>query len=74
MSRPKKKGRKPLPHKQLRKNINARSQAWVKANTVSLNLRLIKSKDSDIIEYLATLSIPKSDYIKQLIRDDIKKR
>lgn len=43
-----------------------------KENTMSVNLRLNKNTDADIIEKLA--SVPsKMGYIKQLIRDDIAK-
>lgn len=45
---------------------------FTKEKTVSVNLRLNKNTDADILEKLT--SVPsKMGYIKQLIRDDIAK-
>lgn len=47
-------------------------ERYHKAHTIGLSMRLFKRTEQDIIEKLE--SVPnKAGYIKQLIRDDIKK-
>ena len=52
-------------------NLRAISK-FTKEKTVSVNLRLNKNTDADIIEWLAHVP-SKMGYIKQLIRADIQK-
>ena len=49
---------------------NARQAAWNKENTVFVGIRLQKSTDSDIIEYLEDK--PKQTTIKKALRQLIK--
>lgn len=49
---------------------NARQSAWNKENTVFIGIRLQKSTDSDIIEYLEDK--PKQTTIKKALRHLIK--
>ena len=44
--------------------------AWMRENTVSLNFRLNKNTDADVIEHLDKQE-NKRGYIKRLIRQDI---
>lgn len=45
---------------------------YQKENTTQVNVRLSKKYDADIIEWLETVDA-KATYIKQLIRDDIRR-
>lgn len=45
---------------------------WDALNTVQIKMKLVKSTDADILEYLNSLA-NKQGYIKALIRNDIRK-
>lgn len=55
-----------------RKSIREAVARYNKAKTVLIGVRLVKSKDADILERLEG-EPSKSGYIKKLIREDIKK-
>lgn len=46
---------------------------WQKENITRVVLKLYKNTDADLIEYLGDME-NRNGYIKQLIRDDMKKR
>lgn len=48
-------------------------QDWKAKNTTRVTVRLNNNTDADIIEYLSTLD-SKQGYIKELIREDMKKQ
>lgn len=48
-------------------------QDWKAKNTTRVTVRLNNNTDEDIIEYLSTLD-NKQGYIKELIREDMKKQ
>lgn len=73
MGRKKKVGRKKtLTDKQYQKNQLAVNKEWKRTHTKSCNLTLNIDKDSDIITWLETKT-NKQEYLKSLIRDDMKK-
>ena len=48
---------------------------YQKANTTQVNVRLSKKYDTDLIEWLNSLTdIGKATYIKELIRADMKRK
>lgn len=53
-----------------KKRANARSD---KKNTVGKYLKLMKSTDADIINWLSRNDEPFNTYIKRLIREDMQK-
>ena len=73
MSRHKKVGRKRISDWQRKKNQAERFDKWRKEKTTALSIRLVNGKDDDIRQHLDSLTISKSEYIKTLIRNDIKK-
>ena len=75
MGRHKKVGRnRKISVQQYKHNQNEVSKKWKKEHTTALTIRFLNDKDNDIIEHLKTLTIPKTDYLKTLIRNDIKKK
>ena len=59
-----------MPHQ---KKANPTRQAiWSRENRYALSMSLYKNTDGDIIDHLENnLTIPKTTYIKMLIRQDI---
>ena len=75
MGRHKKVGRKKvLTEKQYKQNQNEVSKKWKKEHTTAFTIRFLNEKDKDIIEHLKSLTTPKTNYLKTLIRNDIKKK
>jgi len=71
MGRHKKRGRKKTLTPKLRElKQNEQTRNWKKLNQTSCNLTLNKTKDVDIIEWLATKP-NKQQYIRELIRSDM---
>ena len=46
---------------------------WQKENVIRVTVKLYKNTDADLIDYLSDLK-NRNGYIKQLIRDDMKKK
>lgn len=70
--RRKKGGRESNVSKAAAEKERAAQVKWRAEKTAALNIRLAYDKDSDIIEKLAEAD-SKTEYVKNLIREDIKK-
>ena len=55
-----------------RKNWNKYNQAYSKKNYVSINIKLHREKDKDIIEYLTDKKASVSEKVRKLVREGIK--
>lgn len=60
-------------HEQRQIQKRRRAKSFNDANTVYLRTNLNRTTDADILEFLDNLSMPKAKYIKQLIREDMKR-
>lgn len=55
-----------------RKNWNKYNQEYSKKNYVSINIKLHREKDKDIIEYLTDKKASVSEKVRKLIREGTK--
>ena len=73
MGRHKKRGvKRTLTDRQRKKNASELNKAWEKEHTKIINFRFNFNTDADILEKLNSVG-NKQGYIKELIRNDIKK-
>lgn len=60
-------------HEQRQIAKRKRAKSFNEKNTTYVRVNLNRQKDSDIQKHLDNLEIPKAQYIKELIREDMKK-